>query len=240
MEKDSSHTLCSRSSAGFLWGWGLLKQCYVRNVIPTTKSKALYFFRQHAPVPFRRRPSLRITGYGNFLSRLCSLSLFARMSPDDARVNICSFYIYWFREHSLACPSLRSEGSSCHSTALSFDDGYLTRTLQERGASLPSWGTQSFIIETTKESWQWHIPETTEDGLQHVCDRPLQCGTSRCLMVALQMPTCLSYYPVQCLQTMLASAWNSAPRAQRVNLRDGNHIALFYYSICSALRFLFL
>lgn len=109
-------------------------------------SRKPFFFRQHAPVPFRRRPSLRITGYGNFLSRLCSLSLSARMSPDDALVNICSFYIYWFREHSLACPSHRCEGSSP-----SFDCALLWWWLPHsylagRGSLSPVLGNPEFLL----------------------------------------------------------------------------------------------
>lgn len=161
----------------FVRGWGLLKQCCVRNAIPTTEPKAilLFFLRRHAPVSFLRRPSLRITGYGNFLSGLCSHSLSLRgwlqMMPV---LNICSFWIHWLGSAASRDPLL-FEGVP-RMTALFFDDGYLTCTVQEKEL-LSNPGTKSFIITltaTAKEGWQWHTR-----------NRPLQRGTSRCLVVAI-------------------------------------------------------
>lgn len=101
----------------FVRGWGLLKQCCVRNAIPTTEPKAilLFFLRRHAPVSFLRRPSLRITGYGNFLSGLCSHSLSARMAPDDARVKHLFVLNPLVRERSFArsSPFWRSPSYDC-------------------------------------------------------------------------------------------------------------------------------
>lgn len=157
-----------------LRGWGLLKQCSVRNAIPTTKPKAIFFLRQHAPVSFLWRPSLRITGYGNFLSGLCSHSL--SLGEDVSR---------WCpRKHLFILNPLVRERSFARSspqwssrlTALFFDYGYLTCTVQD-GELLPNPRTQSFIItvtETTKEGWQ-----------RHTHNRPLQRGTNCCLVVAI-------------------------------------------------------
>lgn len=68
-------------------------------------------------------------------------------------------------------------------------------------------------------------------------DRPLQHGTSSCLMVAILAPNCRFLLSSVSNQTALASTSNtSAPVVQRANLTDSNQVALFYHPVCSALR----
>lgn len=102
----------------FVRGWGLLKQCCVRNAIPTTEPKAilLFFFAPTCtsfilttPLPqdYRlRKLSLRT---------VLPLSLSARMAPDDAHVKHLFVLNPLVRERTFArsSPFRRSPSYDC-------------------------------------------------------------------------------------------------------------------------------
>lgn len=68
-------------------------------------------------------------------------------------------------------------------------------------------------------------------------DRPLQHGTSSCLMVAILAPNCRFLLSSVSNQTALASTLNtSAPVMQQADMTDSHQVALFYHPVYSALR----
>lgn len=68
-------------------------------------------------------------------------------------------------------------------------------------------------------------------------DRPLQHGTSSCLMVAILAPNCRFLLSSVSNQTALASTLNtSAPVMQQADMTDSHQVALFYHPVYSAVR----